>query len=110
MNCAKHKSDIQERLMDADIIGELGMKRTCKDAALTGCYYVAIKNRQHLYPIAATLDVWCTDEYHGHLTNAFHLMLGTETAKLSAVGVAPDGDIHTLQMSVVKKYHSGTGS
>lgn len=90
------------------VVGELRMEGGDNLAALACRDDVSVDFGKHLHAVACRRDVWRADECHRYLTDAFHVVYGMETAELAAVGVTLHGDIHRVEMLLVKHYKSGT--
>ena len=90
---------IEEILMEAGIVVELGMESGSELVALACGNDVAINGGKCLAIVGGDrLDVRGTDEGHGYLlTNASDGACGVKTAQLTTVGITTYLDVHRVQ-------------
>jgi hypothetical protein len=103
---------IEEILMEAGIVVELGMESGSELVALACGNDVAINGGKCLAIVGGDrLDVRGTDEGHGYLlTNASDGACGVKTAQLTTVGITTYLDVHRVQTTFGEQDHTGTGA
>ena len=103
---------IEEILMEAGIVVELGMESGSELVALACGNDVAINGGKCLAIVGGDrLDVRGTDEGHGYLlTNASDGACGVKTAQLPTVGITSHLDVHRAQTTFGEQDHAGTGA
>src|SRR5450759_541666 len=86
--------DLTEELVDARVVGELGMERRDKDTTFARQYGPAFVLGENLNGWTGALDPWRSDEDGAQRpTLARQLEVGLERAHLTPVGVAANDDV-----------------
>lgn len=103
--------------MYARVIGQLWMERADEHPTLTGSDDVIVKHRKNLNLLATTFNVGSTDEGHGQksfrgvpIGDSLERTQGMETAQLSAIGIAKNGDVHAAEVLVIEQNHACTST
>ena len=117
--CIRSAYHIEEEVVDACIVVQFRMERAYELAVLPCCHDVAVDNGEGCRLRSHTCDIWRAYECHGDsltlFCDALERSLGIETAELSAICVAHDGDVHRGEAFPVvivdmagEEYHPGT--
>ena len=103
---------IEEILMEAGIVVELGMESGSELVALACGNDVAINGGKCLAIVGGDrLDIGCTDESHGHIgADVCDRANSVETAQLTTVGITTHLDVHRAQTTFGEQDHAGTGA
>src|SRR6185312_12283699 len=101
--------ELQEALVDARVVRELGMERRHDEAPVANEHRLAVQLGEDLHVLADVAHAWRADE-HAAQRLAVQLEVGLEARHLAPIGVTVDVDVDQAEVRAVEDDHPGAGS